>query len=181
MADDDTTTGSSDEGSQSSEEAGTAAGDPQKVIDDLRKRQSGADKAKEVAIAERDALQRRLDALLTGKTGEQSESGTKDEATIRAEVSREYEAKLAEAAKAAKAEALDAQFPVARKRYPEVTDAVKLAELETLFAEAPAPPKPIGNNPAGTGTGAKRIEDMSIAELRQSLDNEAAKVLNPQS
>jgi hypothetical protein len=173
MADDDTTTGSSDGDGQSSEEAAGTAPDPQKVIEDLRKRQSGADRAKAEALAERDALQRRLDALLSGKSGEQSADSPKDEAAIRAEVAKEYEERLAKAQQAAKAEALDARFPEARKRFPEITDAAKLAELETMFGEAP-PPKPIGNNPPKDGGGKKNIEDMTVAELRASLDEQAA-------
>lgn len=177
MADDDTTTGSTDASGQSPEGAAGNGADPQKVIEDLRKRQSGADKARDVAVAERDLLQRQLDALLSGKPGEQNQSGEKSEAAIRAEVQREYEAKLAEGVKAAQAEALNARFPEARKRFPEVTDAAKLAELETLFGEAPAaPPTPIGNNPAVAGQG-KNIEDMSLAELRASVDKQTETLL----
>lgn len=175
MADDDTTTGSDGANDQSSEEAGGNAADPQKVIDDLRKRQSGADKAREAEVAERDALQARLDALLSGKGKGEAENQPVDADAIRAQVQKEYEAKLA-------AVTLDAKYPEARKRFPEVTDTVKLAELESIFSDTPAaPPKPIGNNPASGGTGAKRIEDMSVKELRAAADAEAAKLLNPKS
>lgn len=172
MADDDTTTGSTDESTQSSTEAGDSAADPQKVIEDLRRRQSGADKAKETAIAERDALQARLDALTNGKppkegTGDQPV----DAEAIRKQVEKEYEQKLA-------AVKLDAQYPEARKRFPEVTDATKLAELEGIFSDAPsAPPKPIGNNPPAASNKGKNIEDMSVKELRAALDAEAAGLL----
>lgn len=181
MADDDTTNGSADGGAQSPEGAGGEGTDPQKVIEDLRKRQSGADKAKEAAIAERDAYKARLDALLSGNGGQSGEP-PKDAASIRAEVEREYEAKLAEARKAAQAEALDARFPAARKFAPEVYDAAKLAELEVLLTPASAAPKPIGNNPQGQqGSGGKRTEDMSVKELRSLADQQLAELLNPKS
>jgi hypothetical protein len=183
MADDDTTTGSTEEAAQSSTEAGSEAADPQKVIDDLRKRQSGADKARDTAIAERDELARRLEALTSGKASTGNESTTKDEAAIRAEVSKEFEQRLANERAADLAKVLDATFPVARKKFPGITDAAQLAELETVFGEdkTPAPPKPIGNNPASAGKGAKNIEDMSVKELREQLDREAQGLLNPQS
>lgn len=183
MADDDTT-GTPGTGSQSSTGAAASDGDDSaKVIEDLRKRQSGADKARDVAIAERDELRRQYEALLSGNSGGQSDDkGGKSEAAIRAEVQREYEAKLAEATSKVQGEALNARFPAARAKYPEVTDAAKLAELEVLLApEAPAP-KPIGNNPAGAGNGeAKRIEDMSLKELRNAVDAGAQDLLNPRS
>jgi len=156
---------------QSPEGAGDNAADPAKVIEDLRKRQSGADKAKAEAIAERDAIKRQYDALLSGKSGQQSDGTAKDEATIRAEVKREYDEKLAEAQKAIEAATLDAKFPTARKRFPEVTDTAKLAELEVLFGDSPAPPKPIGNNPT-KDAGGKNVEDMSTKELRDLLDEQ---------
>lgn len=184
MADDDTTTASADASGQSS--SGAAAPgetDPQKVIDDLRKRQSGADKARDTAIAERDALQARLDALIAGQqSSNQSGDTKKTEAEIRAEVSKEFEQRAAAQRAEDLAKVLDQQYPAARKKFPTLTDAAQLAELETLFGEAPAAPKVIGNNPQGTaGSGAKRIEDMSVKELRAAADSQLADLLKPQS
>lgn len=171
---DDPNAGSTDGTGQSPEGAADNAADPAKVIEDLRKRQSGADKARDAAIEERNALKARLDSLLSGKSGGQGEDGKKDEATIRAEVQREYDEKLAKAQSAIEAATLDAKFPVARKRFPEVTDTAKLAELETVFGDVtPDPPKPIGNNPPKDAGGSKNIDDMSVAELRASLDKQA--------
>ena len=70
MADDDTNSASDDQTDQSPSGAGSEAPDPAKVIEDLRKRQAGADKAREAAIAERDALKAQYDALLSGKSGQ---------------------------------------------------------------------------------------------------------------
>lgn len=178
MADDDVKTDSTEGTDQSPEGAGGSEADPQKVIEDLRKRQSGADKAREVAIAQRDELQARLDAALSGK-GKADDGQSRDEAAIRAEVSKEFEQKLASERAADLAKVLDAQFPAARKRFPGVTDPAQLVELEEFFGEPKAAPKPIGNNPQGSGS-AKSIDDMSIKELKASLDGQLAGVLKAQ-
>lgn len=177
MADDDVKTASDATTDQSPEGAAGAAEDPQKVIDDLRRRQSGADKARDTALAERDALKRQLEALASGKTGSQSDDGTKTEAQIRAEVNKEFEQKLANERAADLAKVLDATFPVARAKFPSITDAAQLAELETVFGETKTPaPKPVGNNPQAK-TGAKNLDDMSIAELKRELNSQLADIL----
>lgn len=179
IADDDTTLAPTDGGTPSPEGAGADDKDPQKVIEDLRKRQSGADKARDIAIAERDALQARLDAA-TGNKPAAPENQPTDAAAIRAQLEKEFDAKLADQKTAMQAEALDARFPVARKRFPGVTDAAQLAELEEFYGEPPAAPKPIGNNPQGGGA-AKSLESMSIKELRAELDKQAAGLLGAKS
>lgn len=131
----------------------------------LRKRQAGADKAREAAIAERDALQARLDAALaakSGKSGDDDKSGTVDVEALKRELQADFDKKLAETVAAERGKALDAQFPEARKRFPEVTDPAKLVELETLFGE---PQKPVGNNPPKRSEQ-KNIEDMTSKELQ---------------
>ena len=159
-----------DANDQSPEGAVADENDPQAVIEGLRKRQAGADKAKAAAIAERDALQARLDALTSQKPASKSDdgTGTVDVEALKRELQAEFETELANRTKAQQATFLDAQFPEARKRFPEVTDPVKLTELESVFGEAP---KPIGNN-AAKAPGQKSIDDMSIAELRNSLDGQ---------
>jgi hypothetical protein len=184
MADDDTTTATDDGTGQSSTGAADSnAADPAKVIEDLRKRQSGADKARDIAIAERDALKKEYDALIAGqRSSNQSADSQKTEAAIRAEVQAELERQYAEKTRTELAKVLDQTYPAARKKFPSLTDAAQLAELEAVFGEAPAAPKPIGNNPQGSaGQGAKRIEDMSTKELRDAADKQLADLLKPQS
>jgi hypothetical protein len=175
MADDDKAPAPADATDQSPEGAASAAPDPEKVIADLTKRQSGADKARDIAIAERDEARRQYEALLAGKSSVQDPNKPKDEATIRAEVAREYDERLARERATDLAKVLDTQFPVARKKFPGLTDAAQLAELEEVFGDrAPAPPTPIGNNPPKDAGGSKNIDDMSVAELRASLDAQVA-------
>lgn len=159
--------------------ANAAAEGAQNQPDELelaKRRQAGADKARDTAIAERNALQARLDELTTAKpTDKKSDGdGTVDVEALKRELQADFDKRLAETVAAERGKALDAQFPEARKRFPEVTDAAKLVELETLFGETP---KPVGNNAART-TGQKNIDDMSIAELRKSLDSQLAGVLD---
>lgn len=172
----DDTSGSEQESSQSSTEAaGADEQDPNKVIEDLRKRQSGADKARDAAIAERDRLAAELRALQAGEKPAQpkDKDGNVDIEAVKRELRAEYEQNLAKEKAATEAKFLDAQFPEARKRFPEVTDPAKLVELENYYGEAP---KPVGNN-APRSAGAKSIDDMSIKELRDSLDQQLPGVL----
>jgi len=155
---------SSDGEGQSSEEAAGAEQNQPSELELAKRRQAGADKARDAAIAERDALQARLDAALSAKPPKKDDdgAGTVDIEAVKRELRAEFEAELANKTKAQEAKFLDAQFPEARKRFPEVTDPVKLTELETLFGEAP---KPVGNN-AAKGSGQKNIEDMTSKELQ---------------
>lgn len=140
-----------------------------KVIEDYRKRQAGAEKARQEAERREKAALAELEELRgQRKTQKQPETGP-DIESVRRELQAEYEAKLAEQVAKAQGDALDARFPAARAKFPEVTDTVKLAELEAFYAE-PETPKPIGNNPPkATQTGVKNIEDMTSAELQAHI------------
>lgn len=152
--------------------AEAATPDTDKVIEDLRKRQSGADRAREVAIAERDALAAQLEALRSGKAAKDGDGSAPavDIEAVKRELRQEFEAELAKGVAAERAKALDAQFPAARTRFPEIVDAAKLAELEAMFGDAP---KPIGNNQQRS-TAPRSLTDMSVKELRESLDSQVA-------
>lgn len=158
---------------------GAAAAGTESGADELtlaRRRQAGADAARDRAIAERDALAAELAAERAAKAAKKPEDpATVDIEAVKRELRAEFEAELANKTKAQEAKFLDAQFPEARKRYPEVTDPVKLTELETLFGE---PAKPVGNNQSRQSGGTKSIDDMSIAELRASLDSQLGGVLD---
>lgn len=135
-----------------------------KAIEDARKRQAGAEKARQEAIRERDEAKAALEALRTGKAPKAGEAPEFDPEAFKREVQ-------AEANKAIEAARLDAKFPLARGRFPEVTDTAKLAELESLFSDnaTPETPKPVGNNPPKAPAGAKNYEDMTSAELQAEI------------
>jgi len=139
-----------------------------KIIEDYRKRQSGAEKARLEAERVAAAYKAELDRLNAGKPAAKP---TGDDAE--AQFAAQLEAIKQENAKALEkmqGEFLSARFPAARAKFPEITDTVKLAELEAMFGEAPAAPAPVGNNPQrAQAPAAKRPEDMSIAELEQYI------------
>lgn len=138
-----------------------------KAIEDARKRQAGAEKARQEAIRERDELKARLDALEASKSKPATKPAEGDDAEARiraAEQAAEERVKAAEAK--ATADILNAKFPAARAKFPEITDTAKLAELEVMFGESDAP-VPVGNSPQRPAAP-KRYEDMSLAELREA-------------
>lgn len=135
-----------------------------KAIEDARKRQAGAEKARQEAIRERDELKARLEALEASKPKPKPAEGDDAEARIAAiEAAAEERVKKAEAK--AVADILNSKFPAARAKFPEITDTAKLAELEVMFGETSELPTPVGNSPAKPAAP-KRYEDMSLAELR---------------
>ena len=138
-----------------------------KVIEDYRKRQAGAEKARQEAERREKAALAELEELRSSKT--KAPDATPDLDTLKRELQADFDRKLAEQVAKAQGDALDARFPVARARFPEVTDTVKLAELEGFFGE-PETPRPVGNNPpAATQTGTKNIEDMTSAEIQAAI------------
>lgn len=140
-----------------------------KLIEDYRRRQAGAERARQEAERQRDQYLRELEeARSTRKPAKEGEGP--DLAAVKRELEEQFEQRLQQEVRKAEGKALDARFPAARAKFPEVTDAVKLAELEALFGEAPSAPKPIGNNPAGASQKeAKNYEDMTSAQLQEEI------------
>lgn len=157
-----------DAGAEAPAEGEEAAEDPNaKAIEDARKRQAGAEKARQEAIRERDELKARLDALEASSKKPATKPAESDDAEARiraAEQAAEERVKAAEAK--ATADILNSKFPAARAKFPEITDTAKLAELEVLFGESDTP-TPVGNSPSRPAAP-KRYEDMTLAELREA-------------
>lgn len=165
----DETTGTAPAG----EDEGTPEGTPEapaedptaKLIEDYRKRQAGAEKARQEAERLLREAQAEIEVLKAPKAPKEgSEAGPSVEdriAEVQTKLAKEYEAKLAKVT----GDALAARFPTARAKFPEITDPVKLAELEALYSEPQEPPTPVGNNQQRTG-GPKNIEDMTAVELK---------------
>lgn len=151
-------------------DAGAAGSSTTSELELARRRQAGAERARQEAERALKEANDRIAALSAGKPADQLPvdmkailKQAKDE--LKAEFEAEYSKKTAEA----EGRALDARFPLARAKFPEVTDTVKLAELEVLFGEPAETPKPVGNNQQRTTTGQKNIEDMTVAELRAHM------------
>jgi hypothetical protein len=171
MADETESTGS--EVAEEGAPEGTAAEETQdptaKVIEDYRKRQAGAEKARQEAERIKDQALRELEELKSSRKTTKEPADGQGLEELKRELQADYDRKLAEQVAKAQGDALDARFPLARAKFPEVTDTVKLAELEAFYGE-PETPKPIGNNPPkGTQTGDKPIEDMTSAELQAAI------------
>lgn len=152
--------------------AGTAEDETQdptaKVIEDYRRRQAGSEKARQEAERVRDTALAELAALkATPSSPKPGETGP-DIASLKRELEAQYEERFAKETAKVQGEALNARFPLARAKFPSVTDSVQLAELEGLLGE-PDPAKPIGNNAARGNAGAKSIEDMTSAELQKAI------------
>lgn len=168
MPEDITLTAPADDTSTAPEGTGApAAEDPYaKVIEDYRKRQAGAEAARQAAVRENERLQAELAAL---RNPQSNSSKDPDVNAIKRELQEQYERQLATEVARVQAAALDSAYPKARARFPEVTDAAKLAELEVLFGEPKLPetPKPVGNSPVRTtGSGEPDLESMTSKELQ---------------
>lgn len=134
------------DGTTTPEGTGTQALDPVVLA---RRRQAGAESARQAAEAKAANLQRELDALKGASTKTEAE----DVATLKEQLRVANEA-LGKADAAKAAAVLDVKFPVARAKFPEITDEVRLAELEGFFGDSgdTEPPTPRQHNASKTTT-----------------------------
>lgn len=157
------------EGSQTPE-----ATDPATVIASYKKRQAGAEAARQAAEKKAADLQARLEALeAKNRTSEDEETATIAKLQEQLRTANEKAASADAAIAAAK---LDAKYPNARAELPEVTDEVRLAKFEAMLqedgVETLTPPKPIGNNPSrntGGATEAPNPAETTIAAGWQQI------------
>lgn len=132
-----------------------------------RRRQAGAEAARQAAEARAAEAQRRLDEVL-GAQRSAEEAQIADAAGWKAKFEAE-KARADEAEAKANLRILDAKFPLARTKFGEITDEVKLAELEVLLkvdeVEAAAkPPTPLKHNEKTTTTGASGAKKEPTAD-----------------
>lgn len=142
-----------------------------------RKRQAGAEAARSEAARQLAEAQAKLDKYEAAeRTADQTKAA--DIATLQTKLEA-AEKRAAEADAKAEARILDIKYPNARGRLPEITDEVRLAEFEQLFAETttvedkepPTPQNPNASNRAASGdaTANKAKEETSediIARLK---------------
>jgi hypothetical protein len=137
-----------------------------------RRRQAGAEKARQETERQLAEANARIEALSAGKPADQLPVDMK--ALLKQakdELKAEFDAEYAKKTEKLTADTLNERFPAARAKFPSVTDTAQLAELEAVFGEASVPetPKPVGNNPQKGATGAKPIEEMTSAELQAEI------------
>jgi multidrug efflux pump subunit AcrA (membrane-fusion protein) len=134
------------------------------LVASARKRQAGAEAARQAAESK---LADAMKELGTYKTQAQSasEKELSELATLKAHL-EQAELRAREAEAKAEARILDARFPNARKELPEITDEVKLAKFEAMLADPgePEPPTPRGvNGPrSGQASPAKEVTSADI-------------------
>lgn len=160
--------GSADEGQTTQEPKGLT---PEEQIASYRKRQAGAEAARQAAearaaAAEAEAAKYRALVQTEEQKGLSELEATK--AMLAAEKRRADEAE-----ERATARVLDAKFPNARKELPEVTDEVKLARFEAMLADAePAveqePPTPRAHN-AAKPTTPEPAKKKTLAEMEAEV------------
>jgi hypothetical protein len=132
-----------------------------------RKRQAGAEAARQEAARQLKEAQDRL-AEYEAKERTADQNKAADIATLTEKLAAAEKAK-ADAEAKADARILDIKYPNARAKLPEITDEVRLAEFEALFAEGtegtepPAPQNPNQTNRAASGdaTSTKPAEESS--------------------
>lgn len=163
MTDDATQTDESQtsEGTEGSPEANGT--DAAAQIASARKRQAGAEAARQAAEAKAaDALKRLADYETANRSAE--DNATADVATLREQL-RVAEENSAKADARVEAARLDAKYPNARKELPEVADEVRLAKFEAMLAED-EPPTPRVNNGTRPSTTSQKEETSADIKAR---------------
>jgi hypothetical protein len=160
MSDDATTqdgTTSEDGGSPEAATQETQSPTPDELVASYRKRQAGAEAARQVAEKRAAELERELAQYrTTAQTDAEKEAG--ELATLRERLAAS-EQRAAEAEAKAYAKILDAQYPNARKELPEVTDEVRLAKFEAMLVEEEfTAPTPQRHNESRSGEQVTRKE-----------------------
>jgi hypothetical protein len=147
-ANDKTETTPEDEGSDESQTPDPKVSTPDE-LSLARKRQAGAEAARQAAEAKAAEYERELAKYRqAAQTDEQKDLS--EVARLQANLEA-AERRAAEAEAKADARILDSRFPQAREKFPEITDEVRLAELQAFYAEEvedTEPPAPLRHNEA---------------------------------
>ena len=161
-------TSSDDEGTEGSpQDQGT---DVAVQIANARKRQAGAEAARQAAERKLADAEKEL-AAFRAQNQTASEKDLSELATAQERL-KAAEQRAAEAEAKAEARILDATYPHARKELPEVTDEVRLAKFEAMLREddsedePPTPRRSNGTRATGNGKPKERtIEDLEAEIL----------------
>jgi hypothetical protein len=132
-----------------------------------RKRQAGAEAARQEAARQLTAANARL-AEYEAKDRTADQSKAADLATLQERLDA-AEKRATQAEANAQSKILDVKYPNARAQLPEITDEVRLAYFEQMFAETPegteppAPQNPNASNRAASGDATNRqpVEEKS--------------------
>jgi hypothetical protein len=147
-----------------SEQTGTAEQDP---IALARKRQAGAEAARQIAEKKLADQQKELDAF---RVLNQTQAEAELSELAREKALREAaEKRAADATTAAEAKVLDKLYPKARAEYPEVVDEAKLAKLEALLDDGEESPTPRGVNGAKGQASTGAAKEPTIKDIEAQI------------
>jgi multidrug efflux pump subunit AcrA (membrane-fusion protein) len=138
------------------------------LVASARKRQAGAEAARQAAETKYAAAEQELLAY-RAKNQTDAQKDLSELARLQEQL-KSAEARASEAEAKAEARILDARFPNARKELPEITDEVRLAKYEAMLADPgdPEPPTPRGVN--GPRTGQKEpAKELTSADILAHL------------
>ena len=170
MTDSDEQAGTSSETEGTEESPQDQGTDVATQIANARKRQAGAEAARQAAERKLADAEKEL-AAFRAQNQTASEKDLGELATLQERL-KAAEQRAAEAEAKAEARILDAKYPNARKELPEVTDEVRLAKFEAMLREddsedePPTPRRSNGTRAAGNGKPKERtIEDLEAEIL----------------
>jgi len=153
------------------DQTGTPTVDPVALA---RKRQAGAEAARQQAEKERNAALKELEAYRS-KERSAEDQNLADNAKLQERLAL-AERRAEEAEAKAQARILDSLYPNARKELPEVTDEVRLAKFEALLAytddegTAPPPPQnPNESNRVASGDATRKPKEESSEDILARL------------
>ena len=162
------------QGDESQSAEGTAGSPEQSGTDaaaqiaSYRKRQAGAEAARQTAESKLAEAQKQLEVYETANRSA-SDQDLANVAKLQERV-QAAETRASEAEAKAEQRILDAKYPNARKELPEVIDEIRLAKFEALLADGedfvPEPQRHNESRTAGAGSGTAKPETADEVEAR---------------
>ncbi len=139
------------------------------LIASARKRQAGAEAARQAAEAKALQYEKEL-AKYREAAQTEEQKGLSELAATKARLD-EAERRATEAEAKAEARILDTRFPNARKELPDLTDEVKLAKFEAMLADDDTVPTPTAHNESrSSSTAGKQAKPETAAEIAARLE-----------
>lgn len=138
-------------------------------IASYRKRQAGAEAARQVAEGKAKELEQRL-AKYEAATQTAAEKDLSELAATKARLEA-AERRAQEAEVKAEARILDAKYPNARKEFPEIADEARLAKYEVIFGEDDADdlPTPLKHQESRSASAAPKQKELTADDVKAQL------------
>lgn len=165
---DGTTSTESSEGESTETSSNQTSTPEQDPVALARKRQAGAEAARQEAARQLAETKARL-AEYEAKDRDADQTKAADIATLQEKL-KAAEDKAAKAESIAEGKILDIKYPNARAKLPEISDEVRLAEFEALFAETPdSTPPPQNPNETNRSASADATANTPKPETSEDI------------